>query len=70
MTGKIHEDGSGFNFYLEFARMMANPDLIIRTSASIIKEWAREFKIEQLQAVCVLEEMPVRSQDIPWPTWC
>ncbi|KIK01314.1 hypothetical protein K443DRAFT_678459 [Laccaria amethystina LaAM-08-1] len=64
LSGKIYEDGSRFGFYLEFARMMANPDLIIRTCPSIIKQWARESRIEQLQALCVLEEIP---EEIPWP---
>jgi hypothetical protein len=58
---------SRFGFYLEFARMMANPDLIIRTCPSIIKQWARGSKIEQLQAMCLVEEIPVGSQEIPWP---
>lgn len=65
LSGKIYEHGRRFSFYHEFAQMMANPDLIIRISASYIKEWAREFKMAQLQAMCVLEEMPVGG--IPWP---
>ena len=48
--------------------MVANPDLIIQTCASAIKEWALDpSKIEQLQATCVLEEIPMGNQAIPWP---
>jgi len=67
LTGKIYEGDSIFGFYLEFARMVANPDLIIRTCASTIEEWARESKIELLPAMGVLKEMPVGSQEITWP---
>ncbi|KIK01311.1 hypothetical protein K443DRAFT_39969, partial [Laccaria amethystina LaAM-08-1] len=67
LSGNICKGDSRFGFYLEFARMMANPDLIIRTCASIIKQWAQECKIEQLQAMCVLEEIPMGSHEIPWP---
>ena len=68
LTGMIYENCIGFDFYLELARMVANPDLIIRTCASAIKKWARDpSKIEQLQATCVLEEIPVGNQAIPWP---
>jgi len=68
LTGRIYEGHWRSSFFLEFARMMANPDLIIRTWAFIIKEWAQDrSKIEQLQALCVLEDIPLGSQEIPWP---